>query len=168
MTEVSYTTMAEIKNLVNEIIGNKFGLKVLAPVIKIEFNNRFHSRLGDANYMQQRIRFSAPLWERASVEERRQVIIHEACHIVASHMFMSGQTKDRSAHGPCWKKCMIMCGVSPDRCHTVPTKGLRERIEAACDCKSWEITKNRATLMQRGKTYICQSCRGPLRLRAVY
>jgi SprT protein len=163
----TYTSMQEIRDLVSEVFA-RFQLSALGSSVKIEFNNKFDARMGDASYFEHRIRFSAPLWPRATSEERRQVIIHEACHIIAQHMFWTGKTKDNTSHGPCWKQCMLMCGVKPDRCHTVSTKGLRDRVEAVCDCKTWEITKNRATFMSKGRTYFCQNCRGPLRLKPTF
>jgi SprT protein len=163
MENRTYTSMQEIRDLVGEVFA-RFQLSELGSSVKIEFNNRFVSRMGDASYFKHRIRLSAPLWPRATSEERRQTIIHEACHIIAEHMFWTGKTKDNTSHGLCWKRCMLMCGVKPDRCHKVSTKGLLARVEAICNCKTWEITKNRATKMMRGMKYSCPNCKASLSL----
>lgn len=163
IANLGYNTIDEIRTLV-QLVFDEFGIGQLGSEIRISFNNKFHARMGDASYLRRAIRFSAPLWPRATNQQRRQVIIHEACHVVADYKYMMGQTQDRTSHGPCWQDCMIMCGVEPDRCHEVSTEGLRERISARCACMEHKFTKNRVTKMLRGIVYTCTQCKGPISL----
>ena len=63
------------------------GVSELAQVIVVEWNPRFTRRLGDAGYSsttyRARIRLSIPLWPRSTEEDRRETVVHEACHIIA-------------------------------------------------------------------------------------
>ena len=87
----------------------------LAQVIVVEWNPRFTRRLGDAAYnsitFRARIRLSSPLWPRTSEEDRRETVIHEACHIIVGYKF--GQVA--APHGSEWKEAMRNCGVEPLR-----------------------------------------------------
>lgn len=166
MESKSYTTMAEIKELATQTLQT-LNCGSLVGFISIEFNNKFDSRLGDANYSERRIRLSAPLWPRATPNQRHDVIVHEICHIAVEHHAACGLTKDRAAHGNHWKQCMLHCGVAPERCHTVPTTGLRPKVQAFCNCREHIITKNKATKISNGRIYICLACKVPLRFKYV-
>jgi SprT protein len=64
------------------------GVPELAQVIVVVWNSRFTRRLGDAAYnsttFRARVRLSVPLWPRASEVDRRETVIHEACHTRSS------------------------------------------------------------------------------------
>lgn len=91
----------------------------IAPRIQVGWNPRFTSRMGDArwDFAEKRglIRLSMQLWPVASDEERRETVIHEACHIIAD-----AKTEQRQHHGPVWIEMMQRCGYpAARRCHSV-------------------------------------------------
>jgi SprT protein len=128
----------------------------LAQVILVEWNSRFTRRLGDAAYnsvtFRARIRLSIPLWPRATDQDRRETVIHEACHIIVGYKHGFAV----SAHGPEWKKAMENCSVEPLRLHAVDRTGLArkqrrfillacpyEGVERKCRCTIRELNRLR-------------------------
>ena len=118
----------------------------LAPITTVEWNCRFTRRLGDGLYnpvtFRARIRLSIPLWPRASEKERRETVIHEACHCIVG--YKHGVV---AAHGLEWKQAMTNCGLHQNElmmlivqnciglkgdssCSIVPAKG--SSINAGC------------------------------------
>lgn len=97
--------------------------------IDFEFNGRFTRRLGDAIYNRRKgrgfIRLSAPLWPRATEEERRETVIHEACHVVVGYKYQNQKVVD--AHGGEWRSAMNLCGLEPLRTHRVDRTGIARR-----------------------------------------
>lgn len=161
-----YNTMSEITELVKETF-DKCGEPELFDSTTIQWNSRFTRRMGDAIYYRRtkngRVRFSSVLWERASPEERRETVIHEACHIVAE------KNHPGANHGPVWKRYMKMAGAKGDRCHNVNRDGLRrrqKRVTFHCGCKEWDLTQNRATRLKNNpwRSYFCQDCKQTLKL----
>ena len=155
------------------------GHEDLIDVIRVEWNSKFTARLGDALYQRSfsargasvtqplkpqkaRVRFSIPLWPRASEQERRETVIHEICHIVCSHeAALAGRGKPQ-AHGWEWKALMRKCGVKPERCHNVDRTGLkktRKVIDASCGCGKHDVTPYVAGRIAAGCRYTCRKCR---------
>ena len=142
------------------------GVSELAQVIRVEWNRRFTRRLGDAGYnsvtFRARIRLSIPLWPRTSERDRRETVIHEACHIITSYK----QGFGLAPHGPEWKKAMENCSVEPLRTHEVDRTGLarrqrrfvlldcpRQGAERKCRCTIREYNK-----LRRGVEMWCKVC----------
>lgn len=105
-----------------------------------------------------RIRLSVPLWERASEQDRRETVIHEACHVVV--FYKDGNS---SSHGLEWREAMLNCGVEPNRTHSVDRTGLtrRQRLFVLCDCpaeKKCRIGVRMYNLIQRGAEMRCKIC----------
>jgi SprT protein len=141
------------------------GVSELAQVIHVEWNRRFTRRLGDAGYnsvtFRARIRLSIPLWPRTSERDRRETVIHEACHIIVGYKFGFA-----AAHGPKWQEAMENCSVEPLRTHSVDRTGLarkqrrfilldcpHEGLEQKCRCTSREYNK-----LRRGVEMWCRNC----------
>ena len=137
----------------------------LAQVIVVEWNSRFTRRLGDAAYnsvtFRGRIRLSTPLWPRGSEVDRRETVIHEACHIIVGYQF--GQV---AQHGSEWKEAMRACSVEPLRTHTIDRTGLARRhrrfilldcphkgVERKCRCSAREFNQ-----LRRGGEFWCKVC----------
>ena len=137
----------------------------LAQVILVEFNPRFTRRMGDGGYdhltYRATIRLSIPLWPRASAEDKKETVIHEACHCVVG--FKHGQV---AAHGLEWKAAMRNCGVEPLRTHTVDRTGLarRQRRFVLLDCPNQgvkhkcRINAREYNLVRRGTEFWCRNC----------
>jgi len=134
-----------------------------ADYITVTWERRFTRRLGEASHAQQRIRFSAPLWARATVEERLQVVVHETCHLIARHIAPG----DRP-HGRVWQTCMRACGRPAERTHHIDRTGLartQARVAAYCGCGERPLSQIRARRIARGQSqYTCLTCRQPVHL----
>ncbi len=167
----NYITRQEAYELINETFI-KCGQPDLVGRVTVQFNSRFTSRMGDAIYHKRndrgRIRLSSPLWHYASVAERRNTIIHEACHILAErdnqkdYIIGRGRRPKRVGHGRAWRDFMHMAGIERvERCHNVKSPHSRKkqrRYEASCGCRTWDLTANRVGRMKNGRRYSCNSC----------
>lgn len=150
--------MLEIRELANRTVRQ---LNQDIGVVTM-FNNRFTNRLGDATYIRVSnsgiLRFSRKLWDYASPDERRECVIHEACHLVAEKI---SPNETRDGHGPTWQSLMRIMGLQPKRYHKVKVDGLRKPVDRyiiPCLCGGCKITKTRLTKMQRGVRYKCGKC----------
>lgn len=135
-----------------------------ADQISWSFNNRFTRRMGDANYITQEMRFSAPLWERASLAEQRNTVKHETAHLIARKLFGRGIKQ----HGKEWRACMYNAGETPERCHTVNRDGLRrkqKRYPAECGCGSRQLSGIRRSRILKGSRYRCSRCMEIIKLK---
>lgn len=135
------------------------GVPELFPKIKWEFNSRFISKLGDASYKNLRLRFSAVLWARATIEQKEQVVKHETCHLVAFSKFGPAI----KAHGLEWASTMRLAGQVPERTHKVQTA--KKTIEVKCtNCTKVHLMGLiRARKMKAGiSSYLCRDCNGQL------
>ena len=160
------------------------GREDLLPMLWIDWRTRFTSRMGDAMYagkgarVQRNlekfrnadgticcVRFSVPLWLRASEEERRETVIHEICHLVTRHEAKLAGVKVEKSHGPEWKAVMRRAGVTPKRCHNVNVGGLGKKvIPCGCNCKDGHhvtpLVAGRIAI--NGAKYTCGRCKPPL------
>ena len=168
-----YITQNEAIELINETFI-KCGQPDLVGKVSVSFNNRFTSRMGDALYIRRndrgQIRLSRPLWGYATPEERRNTIIHEACHILADRdnekkfnpEFTRRRVK-RVGHGSLWRRYMRRAGIKRiERCHAVKHPPLRrptKTYKAYCGCRDWHLTANRVGRMNNGRTYTCKACK---------
>lgn len=133
--------------------------------VRIEFNSRFTSKMGDACYktpVGPRIRLSAPMWPLISAAMRRDTVIHEICHIVVSHE-ANNSGKEPKHHGPEWKSKMRACGLEPKRCHEFDISkvpGSRRKMKAYCMCGSPHMfTKRTYNKILAGAIYRCKKCK---------
>jgi SprT protein len=135
----------------------------LAQAIVIEWNRRFTRRLGDAVFnpitFQSKIRLSIPLWPRASSQDRRETVVHEACHLIVWHKF----DQLVAPHGSEWKAAMKNCGVQPVRTHDVDRAGLarRQRRFILLDCPNEHLCRmgvREFNQIQRGMVMECKVC----------
>lgn len=134
--------------------------------VDIFFHGRLTSRGGDANPRKMRIRLSPHVWTSGTEETRRNTTLHEFAHLYAYWKHSD------CGHGYWWKRTMIALGLEPARCHNVITPQVAARrakrqenmVTAYCPCREHKITKNRASRMRNGKTYICLKCRKRLSL----
>ena len=138
----------------------------LAQVIVVEWNRRFTRRLGDGAYSRTtyraRIRLSVPLWPRASEEDRRETVIHEACHIIVAYQYGFAVPP----HGAEWRLAMKHCGIEPLRLHSVNRTGLarKHRRFILLDCptqgfeKKCRCTIREYNMLKRGTEMWCKRC----------
>ncbi len=134
----------------------------LSNMILVRWNKRFIRRFADAGYIpvppRGIIRLSPFIWERASEKERRETIIHEACHIVAFHLHGT-QIKP---HGKEWKQAMANCEVEPVRCHNIPLIGINRFRVRECPKPNEDrcyVSRRKLGEMRRNGTLLhCVTC----------
>jgi len=134
-----------------------------ADKVRVEFKSRFTARMGDANYTEMRVRFSTPLFNRASAANQENTVVHEMCHIIARHKYLDRRIKP---HGYEWQLCMLVAGYQPERCHKVDRTGLKrttKTMEAKCLCMVHKITpKMWANIYTKKQARNCRRCKGQL------
>ena len=122
---------------------------------KVEFSNRLTTTGGRAYYKQNRLVFSRSLWEKATYEQKANLVAHEICHVIAYRKY--------GARGHCqtFYDCGRKAGYILTRCHDIQPDKIRRnrRVSAYCSCQTHSITTNRETRMKRGQRYICNRCR---------
>ena len=161
-----YTTwLQEARDTMN-ITLMELDCESLIPQMSISFNNRFTSRMGDANFRLKRVRLSAPLWPVAGKEERFQTVVHEVCHIVARYMHWPRNIK---SHGWEWKDTMKRAGVPVERCHNVDRSSVkqvpRKKHRTVCDCREYMMGSVRYRRMVSGlRYYTCNYCGARFRI----
>ena len=125
----------------------------LVPQIKYQFNNRFKSRLGDANLKTNVLRFSAVLWNKATPEQKQNTVKHETSHLITHKLY--GKVPHHGSH---WKQVMLRAGQIPTRTHNV--QSVQKTIDVICTgCK--QIIKmglRRYARMRNGQRYLCRNC----------
>jgi SprT protein len=142
------------------------GVPELSGRIGVVWSGRFIARMGDARWDRVRgaglIRLSRPLWPKASEEERRETVIHEACHVIADYRYGG-----RQHHGPRWLRMMALCGYArPARCHSVDHEAIQQRrerrrveVRARCGCAEGVILGPvQARRLRAGAAYRCRAC----------
>ena len=162
--DCSLLTVIDIRELVSDVCG-RCGHPEVAERINIRWSNRMTSAMGNASKKrtnsQYLIKVSTPLFLRASVEERRQTVIHEVCHVLDGIV-----NNVRMSHGPSWKAMMRRAGVAPKRCHSVDNAGLRKTYRYVCPHghREYQLGAVRHRNMQSlyGRKYICGVCKAKL------
>ena len=154
-------------------ICSQLGVPELFAKIKVEWNGRFTCRMGDAEWNQLAdtglVRFSMPLWPRASVEERANTVAHEVCHIAVYYIY-----KLWEQHGQKWKHLMRKCGHKGSRCHKVDRTGLRRnhtrtKYKVVCGCREWLVGVTRYRRIKAGiREYCCPYCKENVRSPYIY
>lgn len=141
------------------------GVRQLSDSIMVEWNSRFTRRLGDAVYFRStglgRIRLSIPLWPRASDQDRRETVIHEACHVIVGYKFCNAPH-----HGAEWKAAMRACGIKPSRTHEIDRTDLtrKKRLFVVLDCPNPDIKRKchvgvrLRNRLQKGDVITCRVC----------
>lgn len=138
----------------------------LAKQIKVEYNDRLRTTGGLAYPNQNRIELSTELFSQFTKDGQREVLIHEACHLIAFHKTGKG------GHDKTWKACMVACGLPPNRCYKpsmLRNPPIRPVMLAdstfACTCrKGVRISEYKQTLAANGKgTLVCAFCSQPFR-----
>lgn len=152
-------TNSEITSLIfNTCKANK--VPELAHKISFRFRNNMTRCFGQAWVDRKLIEFSVPLWERATPEEREQVVIHETCHIIAGYK----HKYEIKPHGLEWRSCMIDAGAEPDRCHRIDRKGLKRqyvKYGVKCSCTSVWVSHVKAAQIRK-RSHSCMKCKSPV------
>ena len=150
---------SEVRELI-QFACDANGRPDIADMIRVRWSNRMVRSMGIASKRSSEshytIKLSTPLFLRATEEQQRQTVIHEACHVIDSVV-----NKVRMSHGYSWQKCMRLCQVKPERCHSVSCVGLRPGFDYHCPTcrKNFTLTKTLHNKVLRGQRRICNVCR---------
>lgn len=159
-------TRAEYRRFAEKIDDHNFIFKIVSETfdtlnewlidekttkkIEIVWSNKLKTTAGTAG-SGITITLSNVLWERADTAQRREVIVHETCHLVVQRRYQRNKLSqhkyfnnydddidnDYRGHGEIWKNCMIACGYTdPKICHTI--KPARRLFLYVCDCPGRE------------------------------
>lgn len=138
---------------------NRNDVEYLSSMIQVQWNKKFTLKFADAGYgvcpPRGRIRISPMIWERATPEQRRETIIHEACHIVAFHL----NGLDIKPHGVEWRQAMANCGVEPEVTHKIDLAGIN--FFHVRDCTKIErchVSRRDFAALKRGQLLHCTIC----------
>lgn len=131
-----YDTLDEIKTVVFETFAILADYTVQdCYSVKIHFNGRLTRTMGKANG--HRIQLSSRFWPHISDELKREIIIHEACHVVQCWAFPFSE-----GHGPEWRKLMVLNGCKPIVSYPLPEELVNKvkpkslhRKQVFCKCK---------------------------------
>lgn len=166
-----YTEEREIRAVFEEV-GHELGCLELLARVAIQWSDRFTTRIGDATWSscgRHLVRLSQALWPFTSPEERRETIVHEACHIFVFEIHGGGMTIE--PHGADWINAMGACGYSsPSIYHHVdrtPILKPKFSVFGKCACTTHEISSRDARKVFSGQvTYDCSVCRNEIIFKA--
>lgn len=145
------------------MVCEKNDVSGLEKSVEVEWNHRFTNRMGDANHKKMRIRFSTPLFIRATEDQQEQVIAHEMAHIVARHKFGNSI----KPHGKEWKTAMVNAGYIPQVYHTIDRSDIArkmKRVSVYCSCREHHVTTRVVNRIKDGFSYKCKVCKSKLQL----
>lgn len=130
----------------------------LAETIHFKFHKRLTNAMGQAFPRTRLVELSAPLWPRATEQEKKQTVGHEVCHIVAYILHGS------SGHDKGWKQCMNNAGLEALLYHKVNRDGLQKqyiKYQVKCNCVSVWIGHTRAAKVRKN-LLSCKRCKQKL------
>jgi len=157
----------DVRTLINrvfEILGESH----LGGSLDLEWSQRMTSCAGRGGYRRETkrgiIKISEKLWDVASPEERAQLVIHEACHVVQRYQYPWSQP-----HGSEWRGMMWKCGRKARIHHKIDTSKVKNgrRVAAECPCGAIkDLGKIRAERIRQGKRrYYCGVCKKQIILK---
>lgn len=151
--------MTTVRDIIREACERN-NVPELADEIKYRWNNRITRTFGWAYPSRLTFELSRKTWAEATFAQRREVVTHEVCHIIAWRKYGYRNLNDATkGHGPLWGACMNAAGFPAKRFHTVPyTRRKVTRVTVYCGCGPIQITKTRHTKMKNGWSYRCRIC----------
>jgi len=125
------------------------------------FNSRLKTTMGYADYQTNTIDFCYRLWGRASYLDRRQVIIHETCHLICFYKYNADM-----GHNQIWKNMMVRCNAEPERYHNVNVDGMRNKYnkklyEVRCECSIYTVDSHQLYYMKKNNNR-CVMCKSEI------
>jgi predicted SprT family Zn-dependent metalloprotease len=130
--------------------------------VQIKWSKRMTRCAGIARPRIFTITLSTHLWARATAEQRRMVVIHEACHIIVERWAIQHGYRS-SHHGRRWQLAMLACGLPPEPYHEINVGGLAKGAYIECACHREWSRPGLVNKILRGSGRIrCVKCRTEL------
>jgi len=137
------------------------GLLPIHLPFKWEFSDKTPSgALGWATYSERKISLNTEYWRGLSTERRRQLVMHEACHLISFHLY----GVEGKGHRRKWRDCMRNCGLVPDRCEAVQFATKKKPNEGRCNCRSWFFSNIILKRMMCGSNRRCPKCKEQIKV----
>lgn len=127
-TSVSIELKQRVKQRIIDckaIADKRYNIDFKMPTIDYSLRGRVG---GQADYRGWVIRVNAVLLNENVEEYIKQVIGHEAAHLITHQVYPEAHQRingKRSPHGSEWQSVMRALGLKPDRCHTMDTTNSR-------------------------------------------
>lgn len=139
---------------------------MLASTITWTWNGRLTRAIARAHFHVTKIELSSRLFPLLSVDEQRDTVIHEVCHLAAHHLYGPSVAH----HGREWRALMVKAGGKPRaRSKSIEgadfLRGGANRVTYYCSCRAHAVTAYRAAKIEDGFVFICTRCHTELMAR---
>lgn len=150
----------------------------LVDRIEYSFTRRFRRIAGRAtcsftsgHLIRGRLQFCEKSWPTLNRRGKRNVVIHETCHVIHAWLYGRGDAD----HGLNWKRLMLRCDASTadhvltcelkvQHCKPAPHQ-LPGLVVAYCGCTGRKkLPIWQANRMRQGQRFFCDVCRRSIRL----
>jgi len=154
--DVELTDNAEVSEILL-LAGKICDLESFVPRISVVWNSRFLSVCGRASPGINKIELSSKLWNFFDNVHKREVLIHEVCHLFDFEKYP--RSVKVNAHGDTWKEFMRKCGFDSARSIIpLPCKVPGILYYVFCRCGEHRLTPQAFGRIKSGKILYCPKC----------
>ena len=122
----------------------------LCNKIQYQFVHKIQNAFSQCYVKAMLIEFSQALWDKATLDQKKNAVVHETAHIVTFYKY--GKVNDN--HGREWVKCVERAGETAHVLYCAENENLPV---VGCLCKKRTI--ERAELDElKNNVYICKGC----------
>ena len=140
--------------------GRRCGLSALVPKIEVFWNSRFTALLGRATLKSNKIELSSRLWPFLQDDLKREVLLHEACHLFVYH-----RHGFKLPHGKEWIETMQKCGYrAPEAKLPCPNDTASKQYLVYCRCGAFFVSPQLLGKKRTGRLY-CPKCNSDIQLK---
>lgn len=134
--------------------------------IEVVWNNRTTAALGKAVLGCCKIELSSKLWKHLTADSRRELVVHEACHLFVYEIHGQSITRrELKGHGKPWSDLMRQCGIiNPQAVSCRPETYMGTRYSVYCRCCERLVTPQLAGRIARGQVYWCGKCNSKIKV----
>lgn len=133
----------------------KNNVSYLKSKISFRFNSRFSSTLAEAIYPDKQIIFSSSFWNKSIPKQKKEIIIHETCHIISWEKF----GPNIKNHGIEWQKCMKICKMVPRKEYVITN--IHKKVN--CFCSTKKVSNRIFKAIKNGFKMYCPYCNALLK-----
>ncbi len=146
-------------------LDRQCALEGFSDNIEVAWNNRITAALGKAVLGRCKIELSSKLWKHLTADSKRELVVHEACHLFVYELHGTSITQEElKGHGKPWSELMRKCGIlNPQAMACRPQTYIGTRYSAYCRCRERLITPQLAGKMAKGYVYWCGKCNSEIK-----